>query len=233
MCKFCEQDAKGLFKPLASTEKAGFKVPLVGIVLRENSDTRVLQVNYDEEEPLQLFINYCPICGNRISLPFNLCCEDQTFSPNKIAMYTVQIGSKPDGTPVNVAIPNPNENYVSFCRQIKAIATGQFSDMAIPWCIQKLYILLKKDIPFLNFIYSEERGVIGINDLNNARTFIATVDYVHLPTVESNNKVWFNQPVSWKHLTDENYKYLAFVLKNIAEGHLQLPSATPPQTDKA
>ena len=232
MCKFCEQDAKGLFKPMA-VNNIGFKIPLVEITLMDDSDQKVLQVNFDESEPLQLAINYCPICGSRISPPSNLCLEDQTFSPNKIALYSVQIGEKPDGTPVTVAIPNPNENYVLFYKQIKEIATGKFSDMAIPWCIQKLYMLLKKDIPLLKFVYSQEREVIGIDDLNNAHTFIATVDFVHLPIVESNNKVWFNQPVSWKCFTDENYKYLASVLKYIAEGHLQLPNVVTPQTDKA
>ena len=232
MCKYCEQNDKRLFKPMAVND-VGFKIPLVGIAFREDTDDKVLQVNFDESEPLQIAINYCPICGARLSPPAPMLFEDMSENPTGVGCYRVPIGKDAMGNDKIVAIPNPQNNYALFCSQIKKIATGEFSDMAIPWCIQKLYILLKKDIPMLKFVYSQEREVIGIDDLNNAHTFIATVDFVHLPTVESNNKVWFNQPVSWKCFTDENYKYLAFVLKQIAEGPLQLPYVVTPQTDKA
>lgn len=51
MCKYCEQNERKLFKPMAVND-VGFKIPLVGIAFREDTDDKVLQVNFDESEPL-------------------------------------------------------------------------------------------------------------------------------------------------------------------------------------
>lgn len=52
MCKYCEQNERKLFKPMAVND-VGFKIPLVGIAFREDTDDKVLQVNFDESEPLR------------------------------------------------------------------------------------------------------------------------------------------------------------------------------------
>lgn len=66
MCKYCEQNEKGLFKPMAVNDVVGFKIPLVEITLMDDSDEKVLQVNFDESEPRQIAIKFCPFCGRKL-----------------------------------------------------------------------------------------------------------------------------------------------------------------------
>ena len=220
MCKYCEQNEKKLFKPMAVND-IGFKIPLVEIALREDTDNKVLQVNFDESEPLQIAINYCPICGARLSPPAPLLLEDMSDNPTEVGCYPVSIGKDAMGNDKIVAIPNPQTNYALFCSQIKRIATGEFYDLSMPWCIQRFWILLKKQIPKMEFDYDMQKGVLTIK---GCRYYIATEEYLYRPFVGADGVVYFNTPTSWKHVTDDNYEFMKFVLTKIAEGELKTPT---------
>ncbi len=65
MCKYCEPSPRGICKPLAVND-IGFKVPLALYARDENTGEPVLQVNYDEQEPLQISANFCLHCGRKL-----------------------------------------------------------------------------------------------------------------------------------------------------------------------
>lgn len=220
MCKYCEQSEKGLFKPMAVND-IGFKIPLVEITHRDDSDTKVLQVNFDESEPLQIAINYCPICGARLSPPSPLPFEDMSDNPTGIGCYRVSIGEDKEGNDRIVAIPNPQDNYALFCSQIKRLAVGEFYDLGMPWCIQRAWVLLKDRIPNMKFDYNADRGLLMIKD---TYCCIATDESLFLPMVTAQNTVYFNTPTSWKYVTDDNFKFMEFVLNKIAEGIIKIPT---------
>lgn len=122
-----------------------------------------------------------------------------------------------------VAIPNPQDNYALFCSQIKKIATGEFYDLSMPWCIQRLWVLLKKQIPQMEFDYDMQTGRLTIK-VKGCHHYIATEKYLYRPFVGADGVVYFNTPTSWQHVTDDNYEFMKFVLTKIAEGDLKLPT---------
>lgn len=222
MCKYCEQNERKLFKPMAVND-VGFKIPLVGIAFREDTDDKVLQVNFDESEPLQIAINYCPICGARLSPPAPMLFEDMSENPTGVGCYRVPIGKDAMGNDKIVAVPNPQDNYALFCSQIKKIATGEFYDLSMPWCIQRLWVLLKKQIPKMKFDYDMQTGRLTIK-IKGCHHYIATENFLYLPSVGADGVVYFNTPTSWQHVTDDNYEFMKFVFTKIAEGDLKLPT---------
>ena len=120
-----------------------------------------------------------------------------------------------------VAIPNPQDNYALFCSQIKKIATGEFYDLSMPWCIQRVWVLLKKQIPKMEFDYDMQTGRLTIK---GCHYYIATENFLYLPSVGADEVVYFNTPTSWQHVTDDNYEFMKFVFTKIAEGDLKLPT---------
>ena len=68
MCEYCKPNKHGLCKAMATNKVRTFKVPLVDLWL--DNETRknkmVLVVHFDEEEPLTIGINYCPMCGRKL-----------------------------------------------------------------------------------------------------------------------------------------------------------------------
>lgn len=66
MCEYCEPSKHGICKPLASRYK-GINTPLVDIWRNENSSRLEMLIHYDGEEPLELNIKFCPICGRNLT----------------------------------------------------------------------------------------------------------------------------------------------------------------------
>lgn len=63
MCRYCEDTPER--RPLAFNKLICNS--LVEITTCDSSpDTPVLQVNYDESEPLHISINFCPMCGRNL-----------------------------------------------------------------------------------------------------------------------------------------------------------------------
>ena len=65
MCRYCEPNERGLYRPFAE-RNVGFHIPLLGIEKHENTGHPVLTVHYDEDEPLQVLISFCPFCGKKL-----------------------------------------------------------------------------------------------------------------------------------------------------------------------
>ena len=220
MCKYCEKNDNGLFKPLARNSLGG--ASLVEIGVSENTGEPVMRVNYDESEPLQLGIHFCPMCGKRLSPWYEqLPIEDMTFHPEDVGTYSVPLD---DGT--ILAIPNPCSNYTLFCSQIKKIATGVYDELNDrTWSITRVWRLLNQQVKGINVIYDSKKEVLSIgkwSEIGDARYYIATVDYLFLPTSVKPGVVCFTTPVAWEDVTNENYKYLKFVLEEIVNSHVTL-----------
>lgn len=66
MCEYCEPSKHGICKPLASRYK-GINTPLVDIWKNENLSRLEMLIHYDGEEPTQLNINFCPMCGRNLT----------------------------------------------------------------------------------------------------------------------------------------------------------------------
>lgn len=66
MCEYCEPSKHGICKPLASRYK-GIYTPLVDIWKNENSSRSEILIHYDGEEPLELNIKFCPMCGRNLT----------------------------------------------------------------------------------------------------------------------------------------------------------------------
>lgn len=69
MCEYCEPNKHGICTPMAVND-IGFKVPLVDLWLdNEKRNNRIIMlVHYDESEPLELGINFCPMCGRNLTV---------------------------------------------------------------------------------------------------------------------------------------------------------------------
>jgi hypothetical protein len=69
MCAHCELNKHGFGKPMAKNKIGGISTPLVDLWLDNESrnNKMVLVVHYDEEEPLTIEINYCPMCGRKLT----------------------------------------------------------------------------------------------------------------------------------------------------------------------
>ena len=65
MCEYCEPSKHRICKPLSSRYK-GINIPLVDIWRNENSSRLEMLIHYDGEEPLELNINFCPMCGRNL-----------------------------------------------------------------------------------------------------------------------------------------------------------------------
>lgn len=220
MCKYCEKDSNGLFKPLARNSQGG-NASLVELGVSENTGQPVLFVNYDESEPLQVGINFCPVCGSRLAPEENVIpLEDRTFRPDGVGTYTVQLDND-----TNVAIPNPCNDYRLFCDVIRKIATGVYDGLNDrEWSITRLWRLLNKRVKGLNVIYDSRMQVLSVgkwSEVVDARLWIATEDYMFRPQVIDGDVI-FTNPVAWDKATDEDYKFLEFVLQKIADHQLTL-----------
>lgn len=221
MCKYCEKDDSGLFKPLARNAQGG-NASLVEIGVNENTGDPVMLVNYDESEPLQLGIHFCPMCGKRLSPWYEqLPIEDMTFHPEDVGSYSVPLD---DGTVI--AVPNPCSNYSLFCGEIKKIATGVYDELNDrTWSITRVWRLLNRQVQGINVLYDSRKQILSVgkwSEINDARFYIATEDYLFMPTVLEPGKIFFSNPIAWDKVTNENYKYLRFVLEEIVKNNVTL-----------
>jgi hypothetical protein len=60
------------------------------------------------------------------------------------------------------------------------------------------------------------------SEINDARFYIATEDYLFMPTMLEPGKIFFSNPIAWDKVTNENYKYLRFVLEEIVKNNVTL-----------
>ena len=65
MCRYCEPNDRGLYRPFAE-RNIGFHIPLLGIEKCENTGRPLLTVHFDGDEPLQVMISFCPFCGKKL-----------------------------------------------------------------------------------------------------------------------------------------------------------------------
>lgn len=222
MCEYCEADKDGNFKPLATNDRNGFKTTLVTIAVDENTGRKVLQINYDESEPLRLALNACFVCGQPLApktgVPHFVNCDD---TPKvELGSYVVRLdGRDEDNQERLLAIPNPANNYVMFCDVIRKIATGAYSDTCIPWGINRLaYLLDKRLIPILT-----GDGFVTLRYRHGNQPIIANNKYVYIPVVSCRDKtVTFSKETAWDKFTDSEFQYMKYIMDGIENGHVKL-----------
>lgn len=215
MCEYCDHE----------TNEEAKRFPLFAD--REKDEAFIDEDNYlsvytQNGDWVAVAIKFCPMCGKRLSPWYEqLPIEDMNFHPEDVGTYSVPLD---DGT--ILAIPNPCNNYALFCSQIKKIATGVYDELNDrTWSITRVWRLLNQQVKGINVIYDSKKGVLSIgkwSEIEDARYYIATVDYLFLPTSVKPGVVCFTTPVAWEDVTNENYKYLKFVLEEIVNSHVTI-----------
>jgi len=222
MCEYCEADKDGNFKPLATNDRNGFKTTLVTIAVDENTGRKVLQINYDESEPLRLTLNACPVCCQPLApeagVPNFVNCGD--MPKVELGNYVVRLDwPDEDNKERLLAVPNPANNYAMFCDVIRKIATGVYSDTYIPWGINKLaYLLGDRLIPILTV-----EGFVTLQYREGNKPIIANNNYVYLPVVSCMNRtVTFSKETAWDKFTDSEFQYMKDIMAGIESGYMKL-----------
>lgn len=62
--------------------------------------------------------------------------------------------------------------------------------------------------------YDEAKCVLfyGMGNNDDAKYYVATIDYLHLPEISTLNKITFTRPVAWDSVTEEDIEILARAL---------------------
>lgn len=222
MCEYCEADKDGTFKPLATNDRNGFKTTLVTIAVDENTGRKVLQINYDESEPLRLALNACPICYQPLTpeagVPNFVNCDD--MPKVGLGSYVVRLdGRDEDNKERLLAVPNPANNYAMFCDVIRKISTRIYSETYIPWGINRLaYLLDNRIIPILTV-----DGFVTLRYREGNKPIIANNNYVYLPVVSCMNRtVTFSKETTWNKFTDSEFQYMKSIMVGIENGQVKL-----------
>lgn len=222
MCEYCEADKDGTFKPLATNDRNGFKTTLVTIAVDENTGRKVLQINYDESEPLRLALNACPVCYQPLTpeagVPNFVNCGD--MPKVELGSYVVRLdGRDEDNKERLLAVPNPANNYAMFCDVIRKISTGIYSETYIPWGINRLaYLLDDRLIPILT-----GNGFVTLRYREGNQPIIANNKYVYLPVVSCMDKtVTFSKETAWDKFTDSEFQYMKYIMDGIENGQVKL-----------
>ena len=222
MCEYCEADKDGTFKPLATNDRNGFKTTLVTLAVDENTGRKVLQINYDESEPLRLALNACPRCGQPLTpeagVPNFVNCGD--MPKVELGNYVVRLDwPDEDNKERLLAVPNPANNYAMFCDVIRKISTGIYSDTYIPWGINKLaYLLDDRLIPILT-----GDGFVTLRYRGGNQPIIANNKHVYMPVVSCMDKtVTFSKETAWDKFTDIEFQYMKYIMVGIEHGHVKL-----------
>ena len=67
-----------------------------------------------------------------------------------------------------------------------------------------------------------DKGILYYGtDSEDARHYVATCDYLHMPEISSTNEITFTKPVAWDDVTDEDINIIARAL-NVKTGIVDL-----------
>lgn len=222
MCEYCEADKDGTFKPLATNDRNGFKTTLVTIAVDENTGRKVLQINYDESEPLRLALNACPVCYQPLTPKAGVpnFVNSGDMPEVELGSYVVRLdGRDEDNKERLLAVPNPANNYAMFCGVIRKIATGIYSDTYVPWGINRLAYLLGDRL--ITIIAGD--GFVTLRYREGRQPIIANNNHVYLPVVSCMGKtVTFSKETAWDKFTDNEFQYMKYIMDGIENGHVKL-----------
>ena len=71
--------------------------------------------------------------------------------------------------------------------------------------------------------YDRDKSILfyGMGNNDDARYYVATVDYLHLPEVSCSNEIMFTEPVAWDSVTEDNIQSVARAI-DVKMGYIDL-----------